>query len=377
MGTFLRIPVSLLLPMTALYYSAFGAEKMKLSDHFIEYGFSPATFKMLTARSLSQLKEIKTEFSGLTKEGQRYGVQGIIDENFVNSFLIGLSSVEKMYSLREKLDADPRAQIVKQLLTTTTLGLLLPNIKEEYGEGKMVDIIGTLSTSFVGDKIEEHKPAGISINEKGLMNAWISFGIQIIVEKTIGQWEDARTIVATVQAKIQNSITEPMPGNETLEMKLKSIDFPVLKVFKGDEEQHLEQMVLQSLLNVQVVQAVQKFKPQKFPLRKFVNPREMSCVGINLETPQLQFHDGYITLDAEYSKVEPDPAFCEAFEAKFKEGPMRAFESMGGNPGDIGSLGKFLASSLGPPGGPGGKKGKQLPGGVPQPPRGEGRREEL
>jgi hypothetical protein len=41
------------------------------------------------------------------------------------------------------------------LLTTTTLGLLLPNIKEDYGEGKKVDIVGTLSSSYIETKITD------------------------------------------------------------------------------------------------------------------------------------------------------------------------------------------------------------------------------
>jgi len=72
-----------------------------------------------------------------------------------------------MYSLREFMAKDSRANIVAQLLTTTTLGLVLPNIKEDFGDGKKVDVVGTLSSSYIEAKIPDTKPTGIRISEDG------------------------------------------------------------------------------------------------------------------------------------------------------------------------------------------------------------------
>lgn len=69
---------------------------------------------------------------------------------------------------------DSRANIAAQLLTTTTLGLLLPNIKEEFGEGKKVDVVGTLSSAYIEAKIHDALPTGIKISENGDVGAIIN-----------------------------------------------------------------------------------------------------------------------------------------------------------------------------------------------------------
>jgi len=43
------------------------------------------------------------------------------------------------------MSKDPRFALFRQLLTTSTIGMALPAFKEEYGEGKAVDIISTIS----------------------------------------------------------------------------------------------------------------------------------------------------------------------------------------------------------------------------------------
>lgn len=44
---------------------------------------------------------------------------------------------------------DPRFALFKQMLTTTTIGLVLPSFKDDYGEGKSIDLVGTLSHDFI------------------------------------------------------------------------------------------------------------------------------------------------------------------------------------------------------------------------------------
>jgi len=63
-------------------------------------------------------------------------------------------TIEKMYSLRELMSMDPRLNIMKQVLTTTTVGLALPSFKEDFGEGKSIDLVATLSHKFIEEHIE-------------------------------------------------------------------------------------------------------------------------------------------------------------------------------------------------------------------------------
>lgn len=49
----------------------------------------------------------------------------------------------------------------------------------------------------------------------------------------------------------------------------------MFKIFKGDEEMALEQMLAQSLVNVQIDQIRKSLKPINVPLKDFVNPGEL------------------------------------------------------------------------------------------------------
>lgn len=59
-----------------------------------------------------------------------------------------------MYSLRDVLSRDPRFNMFKQLMTTSTIGMVLPAFKEDFGDGKSVDLVGTLSHDFIADAVE-------------------------------------------------------------------------------------------------------------------------------------------------------------------------------------------------------------------------------
>lgn len=90
------------------------------------------------------------------------------------------------------------------MLTTTTLGMLLPAFKEEFGDAKPVDLIGTLSHEFIADKVEGINLSGLTIDKNGNAKLNINAGAQIIVESSPGNWEDARSfyLTATAKAKI-------------------------------------------------------------------------------------------------------------------------------------------------------------------------------
>ena len=78
---------------------------------------------------------------------------------------------------------DPRFKMFTQMLTTATVGMLLPAFKEEFGDSKPIDLIGTLSQSFISDKVDNVAPSGISIDKNGNLKLNINAGAQIIVEK--------------------------------------------------------------------------------------------------------------------------------------------------------------------------------------------------
>jgi len=62
MESMIAIPISLLAPMTGLFYVSNLAEKLEINSHFLEYGFSPAVFKLITTSNTEKLPDIQSEF---------------------------------------------------------------------------------------------------------------------------------------------------------------------------------------------------------------------------------------------------------------------------------------------------------------------------
>lgn len=56
----------------------------------------------------SMLKEISSEFSSMTEGEDPIMLSFILDENAINSFLLEFVLVERAFSLREVIKADPR-----------------------------------------------------------------------------------------------------------------------------------------------------------------------------------------------------------------------------------------------------------------------------
>lgn len=92
----------------------------------------------------------------------------IIDENLVNGVVGKFLKIEKMYSLREFMSMDPRFSVFKQLLTTTTVAMVLPQFKEEYGDGKPLDLVGTASHDFINAGLGgDVSASGLKIDKNG------------------------------------------------------------------------------------------------------------------------------------------------------------------------------------------------------------------
>ena len=80
--------------------------------------------------------------------------QSIIDENAINSYLLEFVMMDKSLSVREQLKGDPKLAQFADYLTTTNLGLVMPEILEEFGEKKIVDVMFSLSHNLIKDKLD-------------------------------------------------------------------------------------------------------------------------------------------------------------------------------------------------------------------------------
>ncbi len=108
---------------------------------------------------------------------------------------------------------------------------------------------------------------------------------------------------------------------------LKTLDFPLLKIFKGDdEEMFLEEMLIQSVLNVQIEMVKQKFGKVKRKVKDISKFKELQCLGVQLQNLNVTYEDQYAIIHSDYNRVEPDADYCDKIEQGFKDAPLKAME---------------------------------------------------
>lgn len=89
-----------------MFYASFLSETLFFSDEFMEWGISPKNFAFVNKKRFDELKDIKSNFYE-TSDLSRTAFQMIIDENLFNAFVHTLTSVEKMFSLRDLMGIIP------------------------------------------------------------------------------------------------------------------------------------------------------------------------------------------------------------------------------------------------------------------------------
>ena len=76
---------------------------------------------------------------------------------------------------------------MKQLLTTSTVGMVVPSFKEEYGENRPINVVLTASHDFMTSGLgSEVTPSGIQIEANGNFQLTFNLGAQIVVDNKEG-----------------------------------------------------------------------------------------------------------------------------------------------------------------------------------------------
>ena len=122
----------------------------------------------------------------------------IIDENIVNAILRQWQAKDVMYSLKEFAASDPRLAQFLPLFTSTTVGLAVPSFVEEYGEGKKIDMVGTISNEFITDRITDAGYTSITLDKNGILKLNFNVGAKLVLESEPGDWIEARDMYATL-----------------------------------------------------------------------------------------------------------------------------------------------------------------------------------
>lgn len=78
----------------------------------------------------------------------------------MNSFILDFVLIEKAFSLREYFKMDPKLKEMLAQMNTDTLGLVLPEIASEFGEGRAIDFYASMSHSLIAKQLPETKVSG-------------------------------------------------------------------------------------------------------------------------------------------------------------------------------------------------------------------------
>ena len=68
------------------------------------------------------------------------------------------------------------------LLTSTNIGVGIPSFIEEYGDGKQIDLVGTLSHEFFTDRITDATISSVSLDKNGMLKVTLNAGAKLVLE---------------------------------------------------------------------------------------------------------------------------------------------------------------------------------------------------
>ena len=331
------MPVESLLPLVLIRHVGGFAMDQSLTSQALEYGFDPEMLferiRPTPKKKKELLKEIHSEFSQ-PKEGEDPAmISLIIDENAINTFLLEFVLIERAFSLRDYLKADPRLAAAMSELNTQNMAVILPQVVEEFGSGRPIDLYFSLSHSLVHHKLDGVKPTGFQMDKNGNFKFVLNFSLQLLIEKETqrGQWDEGRSMFMsfTIKGKITTNKTSKS-GEQLLSIYPKSAELSQLKVFDKDEKEiELEQMLLTSGFNMQMDTLMKIAQPFEMPMKNLPIPPEMECLGIAPSDLRLNFKKGYCEISCGYKKIDTPskPEVCDVFIKALQEGPKAAQEA--------------------------------------------------
>ena len=288
--------MDLAVPFVGLFYGTQVAEIIDFQNQFLDLGFSAKHLKLLTKKQLDLLKPIEGGFyNEKNAKGEEALAQLLLDDNLFNSIFSIFLSVDKMFSLRDLTKGNQKAAPFLQMLTTSTIGAVLPQFVEEYGAGKKIDVVFSPSHEFFLDGFPNSKMSGIYMDKNGNWKFMANVALQLNVESLPGMWDPVRNVFFTVQFKFKMTVTE-QDGDKFLNIIPKNLELTKLKVLKGEgqEEVEMEQMMIQSMANIQLEQVKKMLTTQSYSVNKLLSraPKELQCFGFKLSDADLSFKKG-------------------------------------------------------------------------------------
>jgi len=109
--------------------------------------------------------------------------------------------------------------------------------------------------------------SGVYIDKNGNWKFQANIFMNLNVETIPKQWEPAREVYITMVFKCKLASNGTNPWNKKFSLTPKNIEITNLKVLKDGQEQEMEQMMIQSVVNIQMENLKRNFKEIPFLLK--------------------------------------------------------------------------------------------------------------
>ena len=285
-------PLDIAIPFVCWFYVSQLSQKIEVSEKYVSFDLSIEHFNILKKKQLKMLKPITGDFTvDSNKQGDQAFLQFMIDDNFANSVASVFSTVDQMFSVRSLSKGVAKAKPILDILTTDTVAMAIPDFGEDVGHGKKIDIVFSPSHELFLDGVPNSKISGMYIDKNGNFKFQMNMMAQLNVEQMPEVWEPARHIYVTFVFKMKLQLLGDHPSNKKLVINPKNVEMTEIKVLKGEEEMAMEQMLIQSMVNIQLDQLKKFMKEIPLPLDKVFTkvPKELECIGIKLSDIDLTF----------------------------------------------------------------------------------------
>jgi hypothetical protein len=157
------------------------AKEFNINMDYLEYGFDPEMVferaRKPSAKKKSMLKEIESKFSKPASGEDQRAVQLIIDENAFNTYLLELVMIDSSLSVRDYMNLDSRTRMVAEQMNLENLAIIMPEIKDEFGEKGIFDVMFSMSHSLMKDKVEGQRITGFNLDKNGNFRVTLNFYI--------------------------------------------------------------------------------------------------------------------------------------------------------------------------------------------------------
>jgi len=133
----------------------------------------------------------------------------------------------------------------------------------------------------------------------------------------------------TVVFKFKIAVDDTLPGSKKFSLTPKNLEITNLKVLNEGQEVEMEQMMIQSVVNLQLENLKREFKEFPFYMNDLLskNPKEMQCLGFNVADIDITFKKSQAQFSAYFKKTKyANKALCEKFFQELQGAPNKLKE---------------------------------------------------